>query len=476
MQDEVSFSISEALEPVQHLEQEWEPTKLVKRIRDYFRKASKSLDFRERSWLALVNEYADCAFSSIFQAIGDRTWLDKVDFLLVLDAGIKEYFPENIMRKVPSEEYERAVLIAHDRAFEEQRFLPRIWDAMMALNITGKARKRALDSIDEGRKAALKGLRDPSAPHEVKAFVSRWIDSTLQRLNRSTQGDPESVFDEKQAEEIFKMLLACAMPTVLTSEHGMPPKDWPFVEFAVRAAWAVRAAPEARPPPRATVGPMKDEDRDDREIGAAYALPVPAAPPGQFLNVLDKSRFMAVKEEPMDLPSGMPMSVPPMHLALPCEAGAIPPPPLVNMSPVLPVPPVPAVPAVPVPVLSAPPVPPVPVPPIPGPPMEPPPRVVPPKYTAVPQPSFSKSTSQVFAKHAVKGPAAAKSVKLEPPPVLPSPVTERLETKVEPATKSGLPWPHPKRAASKGGFHKKRFGRNLPEDAFARPLVRHRTK
>eukprot|EP00435_Cladocopium_sp_Y103_P055520 s1619_g18.t1 len=225
MQDEVSFSISEALEPVQHLEQEWEPTKLVKRIRDYFRKAAKSLDFRERSWLALVNEYADCAFSSIFQAIGDRTWLDKVDFLLVLDAGIKEYFPENIMRKVPPEEYERAVLTAHDRAFEEQRFLPRIWDAMIALNITGKARKRALDSIDEGRKAALKGLRDPSAPHEVKAFVSRWIDSTLQRLNRSTQGDPESVFDENQAEEIFKMLLekVCLCPGDVTS------CDWSLV-------------------------------------------------------------------------------------------------------------------------------------------------------------------------------------------------------------------------------------------------------
>lgn len=68
----------------------------------------------------------------------------------------------------PSEEYERAVLTAHDRAFEakfieqtpfcmhemvkryvaeirrsillqEQRFLPKIWDAMIALNITGKA-------------------------------------------------------------------------------------------------------------------------------------------------------------------------------------------------------------------------------------------------------------------------------------------------------------------------------------------------
>ena len=123
---------------------DWDRSKLTKRIRatpqrpggwcfwparrgDYFRKAGKSLDFREkfaaletilgidawvrrdqlRSWLVLVNEYADSVFSSIFQAIGDRRaslrrpasllgdarsprpWLDQVDFILVLDAGIK---------------------------------------------------------------------------------------------------------------------------------------------------------------------------------------------------------------------------------------------------------------------------------------------------------------------------------------------------------------------------------------------------
>lgn len=50
----------------------------------------------------------------------------------------------------PQEEFERGVLAAHDRAFEagvedifhtlgqEQRFLPKVWDAMGALNITGK--------------------------------------------------------------------------------------------------------------------------------------------------------------------------------------------------------------------------------------------------------------------------------------------------------------------------------------------------
>ena len=140
LQDEVSFSISEALEPVQHLEQvrnrsvicgnfcfcdlvfgtgmgTYKTCKTNSHLSckernedclkvcavcmflercgisqgDYFRKTAKSLDFRERphseteffskkwvtqykprSWLALVNEYADCAFSSIFQAIGDR--------------------------------------------------------------------------------------------------------------------------------------------------------------------------------------------------------------------------------------------------------------------------------------------------------------------------------------------------------------------------------------------------------------------
>ncbi|CAJ1371619.1 unnamed protein product [Effrenium voratum] len=131
MQDGLSAAISEALEPVQHLEKDWDRSKLTKRIRDYFRKAGKSLDFREKSWLVLVNEYADSVFSSIFQAIGDRPWLDQVDFILVLDAGIKEFFPGHVTRDVPSEEFQQGVLAAHDRAFE-------IWAATEHLGITGK--------------------------------------------------------------------------------------------------------------------------------------------------------------------------------------------------------------------------------------------------------------------------------------------------------------------------------------------------
>ncbi|CAE7477328.1 SLC12A7 [Symbiodinium natans] len=209
MEGYLADAVAEAIEPVQHLEKEWEPAKLCKRLREYFKKAAKSLEFKDkgRSWTGLVNDFADSAFSSIFQAIGDRQWLDQVDFIFVLDAGIKEFFPRHVLDDVPQAELERSVLAAHDRAFEEQRYLPKLYDFLESMGLTGKTRKKAYDSVDEGRKVALRYMRDPSAPDEVKAFVSRWVDATVKNLHRFTQGDPASVLDEGQAAQIFEQLL-----------------------------------------------------------------------------------------------------------------------------------------------------------------------------------------------------------------------------------------------------------------------------
>eukprot|EP00434_Breviolum_minutum_P005518 symbB.v1.2.004865.t1/scaffold264.1/size247971/6 len=125
----------------------------------------------------------------------------------------------------------------------------------------------------------------------------------------------------------------------------------------------------------ATVGP------------SAYALPVPLAPPpGGFL--MPEQSHLAVKEETFEKPlPGMPMSMPPrMELR---EAHAIPPP----------TPPPFIMPLAPPLALLVPPLRPPPGPPpatVPAPPEAP--RVVPAKYSAASQPSFSKSTSVVFAK------------------------------------------------------------------------------
>jgi len=312
MEEDLADAVTEAIEPVQHLEKEWEPAKLCKRLRDYFKKAAKSLEFKERSWMGLVNDFADSAFSSIFQAIGDRHWLDRVDFVFVLDAGIKEFFPRHVLEDVPQTDLERLVLAAHDRAFEEQRYLPKLWDFLDSMGMSGKTRKKAYDSIDEGRKVALKYMRDPSAPDEVKAFVSRWVDSTVKHLHRFTQGEPASVLDENQAAHVFERLLkeGC-MPIPLLAEHGLPPEDWAFVPFAVRTSFAAYAQPRRpREPPREVLASQAVPDTrskaysDPPEPGRSLKADPSAdelRSPSEPVAVLKASQgpleFMEVKEE-----------------------------------------------------------------------------------------------------------------------------------------------------------------------------------
>merc|ERR1719235_460251 len=67
-------AVSEAVTPIAHMEGVLEQNKLEKRIRDYFSKAAKGLEFY-KPFADVVNEYADKVFSSMFAGLGDREWL-----------------------------------------------------------------------------------------------------------------------------------------------------------------------------------------------------------------------------------------------------------------------------------------------------------------------------------------------------------------------------------------------------------------
>ncbi|CAE8611119.1 unnamed protein product, partial [Polarella glacialis] len=96
-EDLVWNAVSEALAPIASLETEWDTPKLEKRIKQYFRNASKNLEFHAKPWNLLIEEYTDTVFASIFQALHDRSWLNQVDFLMVFDAAIKELFPKHVL-------------------------------------------------------------------------------------------------------------------------------------------------------------------------------------------------------------------------------------------------------------------------------------------------------------------------------------------------------------------------------------------
>lgn len=264
-------AVADALRPVVHLETEWQASKLEKRICDYIRKSTKGLDFHGQPWYDSILDCAMCFYGSIFQALGDRAWMDQVDFVFALDLCITENFPASVFAGVDRDVIERAILAHHDEAFEEQRYLPRLW-VLIDRYVDGWARKRAYEAASAGRKLAIRRSRGEDGAQGVKQFVSRWIDATVQHMSRTTQGAPGDVLPQDVAPRFFRSLLdeAHAMPLYIHARYGSPPKDWPFISYAVRVAYCAYdttkedATRPARKRPR--VG-TKEAEKDDEIAG-----------------------------------------------------------------------------------------------------------------------------------------------------------------------------------------------------------------
>jgi len=238
----LSTVISEAVANCIHLEKEWDSNKLEKKIREYCNKAAKHMTFKGKNLEALINEYADNALGSLFAGLGDREWLytGQADFILVLDAGVKENFPGHLFWHVSQNDFEQMVIAAHDRAFEEQRFGPLLSDQVQQSVQGPKTRKKVWNSIDAGRKEA-----QGSGFGTVDEYVACWINTSVQHLGEASQGAPDSVIDPEACAQLFHSLIqGGGLPLAMTNETGIPPVGWPLVDETVQSAYVVFTAGE----------------------------------------------------------------------------------------------------------------------------------------------------------------------------------------------------------------------------------------
>lgn len=226
---------------IEHLEHEYEAPKLEKKIREYFKKSAKNLDFFRKHWTDLINDYADAVYEMLFQGLFGRPWLmqGEADFLLVLDAGIKEHFPPAVLDGVKRNEFEQTVLVAHDKAFEEQRYMP-ILDDVSRKSVEGqKMRKKLVAAGEAGRREAADYGIDPSGSDEIEEFVVRWINFTIARLAKETGNEIDWILTEDAAVQFFTALMeADAVPVALTKAHAPPRDGWVFIHGAVNRAYA----------------------------------------------------------------------------------------------------------------------------------------------------------------------------------------------------------------------------------------------
>jgi hypothetical protein len=228
-------AVADAIAPVAHLEKDWDNNKLEKKLREYFKKAAKDLEFDQKPWQELVNDYADNVFSSLCSALGDREWMrqGQADFIFCMDAGVKDNFPRTLIQNLIQEDFEQVVLAAHDRACEEQRILPLVWEAVQRHIHAPKVRNKVYNAIDAGRKQAVLTARS------LEDVVSIWIDTAVRQLGQENHGSPSYAMDSSTACDLFHALLdAECLPRLLLQVTGPPPPRWRHVDEETRTAYA----------------------------------------------------------------------------------------------------------------------------------------------------------------------------------------------------------------------------------------------
>jgi len=202
-------------------------------------------------WNILIQEYTDLVFGSLFQALKDREWLGKIDLLMVVDAAVRELFPPYLFDRVPQNLFERTVLSAHDRAFEEQRFAPMLWEVLFEKIAEKSTKNTVYKAFEVGRKEAANLCKGDSR-NPVEDFVSAWVACSISAI-REEGFSPEDCLPLNLALEVFHALLeAGALPLPLTQEYGPPPLGWDFLDSVIQDTYAGKLKK-----PKPTVGGAK---------------------------------------------------------------------------------------------------------------------------------------------------------------------------------------------------------------------------
>lgn len=216
---------------IAQLEVEWDATKLSERLRSYFVKASKAMQYRKEGLKELVDQFTAAAMGSIFAGLGDREWFHtgQVDLVPVFDAAIKSFFPLWTLESADQLDFEAMVLSAHDRCFEEERFSIILSEAVPQVVSGPKIKKKVWGAVEAGRKDA-----SDSGTEDCEDFMRNWITSAIAHLAESSNGHPEFVLKPDSAVKLFVLLTEGGGIPLALQGKGEPLK---VVEAAVAAGF-----------------------------------------------------------------------------------------------------------------------------------------------------------------------------------------------------------------------------------------------
>lgn len=239
-------AVASTIMPVTHMEKEWDAEKLRKKICEYLSKSGKKVATTGRSWEKLIEDFAYRFMEAFWRALGDREYVEMIDFSFVIQQAIPIYYPEpEIMSRVGSEEYRQGCQRATEYAFDSCRYAT--WGFQIMKNVMGPKsfnQKKVRDALDQVRDQVVKQRQD-----SAESFMRSWIVLTVETLAKS--GNPHSFLSKTDATTLFNDMIqeGGGIPLPLIKLRGSkPPRDWEEVTKSVDVAYDPFPLPQAAPP------------------------------------------------------------------------------------------------------------------------------------------------------------------------------------------------------------------------------------
>eukprot|EP00435_Cladocopium_sp_Y103_P026476 s2197_g6.t1 len=217
------------------LEDELELAKIRSKVTQFARKCGEGVDLTctKEPFEMVVRKLARNFFSPLCQTYYEKTWLNRTDFQLVLEAALRELVDCELVAAHEGGVLERLICESHDLAKEEKSFLPQIWELARPLFDGQKTRKTATYALETGRYNALIGNDEGTGTERAENFLRNWIQSSLDSITMEC-GDPCAVATEEKLTEVFASLLntcnedgaSIALPQRWACEALPPPEGW----------------------------------------------------------------------------------------------------------------------------------------------------------------------------------------------------------------------------------------------------------
>jgi hypothetical protein len=232
-------SIALAIQPVTHLEREWDAEKFQKKMSEYMKKAANGVGFGIKSWDQCVDEFCVKFYEAYWRALGDRyAYVEKIDFTASLAAACKYHFPQNVKATIPSEdEFNQKVCFASGSAFDQSRWFSWGYQVVKTV-ITGKtSQKKSSEAVDSTREQLVKSMAAGEVAATKEGFMTSWIQATIDRL-KATAGGFSDLLPKALCTRLFDELVqdGGGLPWFLEGE-GKPPKGWPEIPKAVELVY-----------------------------------------------------------------------------------------------------------------------------------------------------------------------------------------------------------------------------------------------